>query len=95
MTFASTSSLANFIINRHISFGGDGGFGFLSDTKEVLLSIKEEFQNPALVSINFEAWADIPQYGEMHTVISLGRDAEGIWTYEERTYESAFQMGLI
>ena len=95
MTFASTLSLANFIINHHISFGGDGGFGFLSDTKEILLSIREEFQNPAIVSINFEAWKSIPQYGELHTVISLGRDAEGIWTYTERTYESAYQMGII
>jgi hypothetical protein len=96
MTFTSIRSLTDFIIEHHISFGCDGGFGFLSDVYEALVHADASFDScSAIEAIRYEAWTDIPGCDPFHTLIAIGRPERGVFSYTEYPYEAAVEQGLV
>ena len=84
MVFTHLPPLAHYIQRHHYSFGGDQGFGYVSDVLDVLGRMHAAMmEHPALVGATFLAWQDAPGFGDLRTEITISHLPDGSWLYEE------------
>lgn len=95
MTYPNIDSLHNAIVAHHSSFGGDGGFGPISDVRRILSWLEGYINSSSCVGAGFEARADIPGCEQLHTFIQINKLDSGEWDLAECSYDAAVAYGYL